>query len=554
MRKPIHSVAGLAGLLLLAAPAAAQDAPAAPAAPAPLPAPAAPPAPIPPAPTPPAALVVQPAPAAPSAPVTPASPTTPTALQIVQAFAAQSPPELPSGNVVKGPIFPEEVAPPSDPQNPNSMRFALHGYFRAPLRIGWRARTDAKPGEASTSFRTPWLVDDDFFQSGFKYTRNAESDFTELYLMAGNEHLTGTVSLQGSLYSDPAQPLIDKQMGISQGFLTYRYNFDLPADIKLRLKVKGGAFSDRFGWQEHYDTYIFGRTHQMGEQVRADLDVGKLTFSVLEGFGAHLEQIQSNQGLSMLDYFRLSASYDKTAELALYYLRTWTQDKRQLKEIADASMRVMGVEARVDSGPFGRLVVGLSGLSADQATSLAPSLEVMHSSGGRGITENYLGTDKSNNGTGSLFNLGFQYDFSMAGFLKKLVAEGKPLGDADVTYSVFGMYTRVGSDQKDPDPTVNRDGDQMFKWGMELNAWPLSWLGASVRYDRVIPDIHDDPSAFRIISPRLTLRTHWIADAMLYVQWSHYIYGERVALRQGQIPLEVVPDNNMLKIQAQLAF
>jgi hypothetical protein len=534
MRKLIRSAAALVGLLL-AAPAAAQDAPAPPPAPSPALAPtAAPPAPPPAVPPPPAA-------------------TTPSALQVVQAFAAQSPPELPSGNVVKGPVFPEEMAPPSDPESPNSMRFALHGYFRAPLRIGWRTRTDAKPGEATTSFRTPWLVDDDFFQSGFKYTRNPESDFTELYLMAGNAHLTGTVGLAGSLYSDPARPIIDKQLGISQGFLTYRYDLALPSDLKLRLKVKGGAFSDRFGWQEKYDTYIFGRTHQMGEQVRADLDVGKFTFSVLEGFGAHLEAIESNQGLSLLDYFRVGASYDRTAELAFYYLRTWTQDKRQLKEIADASMRVMGVEARVDSGPFGRLVVGLSGLSADQATSLAPSIEVMHSAGGRGVTENYLGTDKSNNGTGSLLNLGFQYDFSLAALLKKFTAD-KPLGEADVTYSLFGMYTRVGSDQKDADPTVNRDGDQMFKWGMELNAWPLSWLGASVRYDRVIPDIHDNPSAFRIISPRVSLRTHWIADALLFVQWSHYLYGDRVALRQGQIPLEVLPDKDMLKIQAQLAF
>ena len=542
MRKLIHALAGLAGLLL-AMPAAAQDIPTGP--------PAGPPEPAPPKAEPP------PEPPKPSAPPPGAPsvqpPSAPSALQVISAFASQYPAELPTGNVVKAPLFPEELAPPTDPQSPSSIRFALHGYFRAPLRIGWKTRVDPKPGEATTNFRTPFLVDDDFFQSGFKYTRVAESDFTELYLMAGNEHLTGTVSIQGSLYSDPAQPLIDKQLGINQGFLTYRYNLELPSDVKLRLKIKGGAFSDRFGWQEHYDTYLFGRTHQMGEQARADLDVGKFTFSALEGFGAHLEDINSNEGLSMINYYRVSASYDKTAELALYYLRTWTQDQRQLKEIADASMKVMGIETRIDSGPFGRLVVGLSGLAADQATSLSPSLEIMHSSGGRGITQNYLGTDKSDNGTGSLLNLGFQYDFSLAAFLKKL-APGKPMGDADVTYSIFGMYTRVHSDQKDPDPTINRDGDQMFKWGMDLNAWPLSWLGASVRYDRVIPDIHDDPSAFRIISPRLTLRTHWIADAMLFVQWSHYIYGERVTLRQGQVPLETIPDNNMLKVQAQLAF
>jgi hypothetical protein len=473
---------------------------------------------------------------------------------MVAAFAAQNPKVIPAGNAVEAPVFPEERPPPEDPEHPNSMRFALHGYFRAPLRIGWRARTDAKPDEAKTSIRTPWLVDDDFFRSGFLYSRNAEGDFTELYLMAGNTWLTGTVGLAGSLYSDPAQPLIDKQMGISQGFLTYRHTFELTPTIKLRVKIKGGAFSDRFGWQEKYDTYLFGRTHQMGEQVRADLDVGKFTFSAIEGFGAHLEAIESNQGLSLLDYFRFGASYDRTAEIAFYYLRTWTQDKRQLKEIADASMRVMGAEARVDSGAFGRLTVGISGVTADQATFLSPSIEVMHSDGGRGVTENYLGTDKSNNGTGSLFNLGFQYDLSAATFFKKFLPESRPLGEGDITWSIFGMYTRVGSDQKDPDWMINRDGRQMFKWGMDLAVWPLPWLGASVRYDRVIQDIHDDPLAFRIISPRVSLRTHWIADALLFLQVSHYMYGERVALRQGQVPLETLPDKDMFKIQAQLAF
>ena len=68
---------------------------------------------------------------------------------------------------------------------------------------------------------------------------------------------------------------------------------------------------------EKYDTYLFGRTHQMGEQVRAPIwTSASLTFSVLEGFGAHLEAIQANQGLSLIDYFRVSASYDRLAELS----------------------------------------------------------------------------------------------------------------------------------------------------------------------------------------------------------------------------------------------
>src|SRR4029079_1068501 len=134
-------------------------------------------------------------------------------------------------------------------------------------------------------------------------------------------------------YSDPARPIIDRQLGISKAFLTLRHAFDVSPDVKLRLQIKGGAFSDRFGWQEKYDTYLFGRTHQMGEQVRADLDVGKFTFSALQRFGARLEAMEANQGLSLLNYARFAASYDRLAELSFYYLRSWTQDKRQLKEI-----------------------------------------------------------------------------------------------------------------------------------------------------------------------------------------------------------------------------
>ena len=112
----------------------------------------------------------------------------------------------------------------------------------------------------------------------------------------------------------------------------------------------------------------------------------------------------------------------------------------------------------------------------------------------------------------------------------------------------------VGSQQKDPNPAINRDGDQMLKWGAELAVWPLSWLGASFRYDRVIPDVHDDPSAFRVFSPRISVRTPWITDALVFAQLSRYPYGARVQLRQGQVPLETLPDTDLFKVQAQLVF
>ena len=308
------------------------------------------------------------------------------------------------GNAVRKPLFSEERTPPGTTgggANSNAIQFALHGYFRAPLRLSWSRRSEDTPGQHKFNIRAPWLVDDDYYNSGFAYTPVNETDYAELYLMAGNRHVTATIGIMGSLYSDSAQPLINSQSGISQGYLTYRF-FPTIKGAKARVFLKGGAFWDRFGYMQKYDTYIFGRTHQMGEQIRAELDVGKFTFSALHGLGTHLDNIQAGQGLSLLNYLRASVSYDRTLESAVYYLNTWTQDERQLLQITDASMRVVGVDARVSSPAVGQLYVAGSILDASQANFLSPTLEVMNSYGGQGITQNYLGAAAtSQNGTGS---------------------------------------------------------------------------------------------------------------------------------------------------------
>ena len=45
--------------------------------------------------------------------------------------------------------------------------------------------------------------------------------------------------------------------------------------------------------------------------------------------------------------------------------------------------------------------LGFGYYNMDHVLYLAPALEVMHSTGGRGLTENYLGLDSSEDGSGS---------------------------------------------------------------------------------------------------------------------------------------------------------
>ncbi|MCS6913924.1 MAG: hypothetical protein NZ890_11865, partial [Myxococcota bacterium] len=67
-------------------------------------------------------------------------------------------------------------------------------------------------------------------------------------------------------------------------------------------------------------------------------------------------------------------------------------------------------------------------------------------------------------------------------------------------------------------------------------------------------DVQDEQSAFRIITPRITLTANWLLGAQIYLQYSRYFYGERVRLRPGQVALETRPDEDVFKLQAQLTF
>lgn len=518
--------------------------------------------------TPPTAPTDNPAPAAPTS-VAPAPPGVPSrepgqtgGATGVGAGATPNANEEPAHGLI-APQFPEDYYPGMPSQDgvldglpiseKHNLRFALHGYFRAPLRVTNVPRTEG--GSGGTDWRSPFLVDDDYYKSGFGYLPVNETDFTELYASVGNEKVTATIQFQGSLYSDAAHVDATRQPGISQGWLTYRTNLDFIPWLKARLRVKGGAFWERYGYLPKYDTYIFARTHQMGENVRLEFEKDQFTFWLLHGIGTHLEDLSSNEGLTILNYASVGASYARRIELGLYWFNNQMNDLRQLTQLADASMTIVGVDVRADTKYAGKLYAATSYISADQATFQTPTVEVMHALGGRGITENYLGTQSSNNGTGSLWNVGFQYDLSLADVYRGWTGNPTPLPwKGDVTASLFGLYSFIQSDQKSTDPLINKDDHKSFKWGAEGGYRITEWMGASVRYDRVVLDTDDSANSFRVISPRLAFFTSFITREMLYLQYSRYGYLERIRLRQGQVNPYTMPDDHVWKIQAQMSF
>ena len=397
------------------------------------------------------------------------------------------------------------------------VRLELHGYTRIPLA-------------AQTTPREPWLVDNDYYLSGFSYTRLYEPDWTELFLSAQKGDYKAEFGLFASLYSDYAAPEIEKQLGIAQASVTARRFAGLDP-----LSVQLGVFWDRFGHLEPYDTYVFGRTHQGGIKAAYELPGGG---HAQAGIGFHQAQLEQNQGLTPIAH--VAGNYPVgPALVGAYVLSTWTRDKRQLSPIQDGTMWVAGADARYElPGEHGHIYGAFAFYHMKKVLYLAPALEVMHSTGGRGMTENFLGLESSDDGTGRMY----------------VAALDAPISITDaIGVRAFGMATWVRSKQVDEmDATVNRDRRMYIKWGVEPSYRVNDWVKTSLRYDRVILDLYDRENSFRVLSPKLSVPFADWGEA--FIQYSHYWYGSKVHLRPGQVPLVTEPDGDVFKVQAQAVW
>ena len=400
------------------------------------------------------------------------------------------------------------------------VRFELHGYARMPLA-------------AQTTPREPYLVDNDYYLSGFAYTRLYEPDWSELFFSATHGNYKAEFGLFASLYSDYASARLENQLGVAQASVTATHFMNVEP-----LTVQLGVFWDRFGYIEPYDTYVYGRTHQGGVKVAYELPGGG---RVQAGIGMHQAQLQQNLGLTPIAHVAGAYPIPRVPglELGAYTLRTWTRDKRQLSPIKDGTMWVTGLDARYKlPGERGTAYLAFGYYRMDHVLYLAPALEVMHSTGGRGLTENFLGVDASDDGSGRMYTLATDVKVKLTD---------------RIGARAFGMTTWVRSPQIDEmDPMLNRDRRLYLKWGAEPSYLIIPQLRASARYDRVVLDIYDAENSFRVLSPRLTFPLDTWGE--LFFMYSHYWYGDKVRLRAGQVPLETMPDSDVFKLQAQVVW
>jgi hypothetical protein len=189
-------------------------------------------------------------------------------------------------------------------------------------------------------------------------------------------------------------------------------------------------------------------------------------------------------------------------------------------------MRILGADLRLDGGWMGIGYLGFSSIKSSNAGVLQDSIEVVHSQGGWQFTNNYLG----DRGNGTVNNIGFQYTFSLAGFLLRPQAwwgQG-----ADFTAQIFGIYTWI-TGTGDVSPTTyfagitgpDGLGTKKLKMGTQLLYTPLPWVSLGARFDWVQPNMDNNTHSFLVLSPRLVFRTAFVTHEQVMIQYQYYDYG-----------------------------
>jgi hypothetical protein len=463
------------------------------------------------------------------------------------------------------------------------------GYFRAPIALGISSRSPPDdpmgPKVSQTSYGPNRTFDANYYS--FAYTRLQEQDWAEVFIHQKKKHVDAAVGWMGYWYQSAGFRNPDAAWVPGMAYLTLDTDFEL-ASFKPNVAVTMGAWWPSFGSFPKYDTYTLGRFRQVGEQVTLTVPVNQdLTVTVVEGFGTSRDGsfnllsppfYGSIVGLNLIGWAHAQVSYEKYVKAGLHYNTQWTTDPnltqnnipgdKSYGQLRKAHLTTIGAELSVSAPYAGSLWISPSFVHVRQGWALANGgTEVMHSLGGAGIAVNYMaytGSPDDSTGSGSLFNLGFLYENTLSGI------QGKAPGHLpEVTLNVFGLLANASLDLP-ATSSLTQDSIKQFKYGADVTLQMLNSLAFMLRFDSVNYDLDNPGYIYAAITPRVSFYTHVLSGERMYVQYSRYIYGDRIVLNGpwpwGQ-PLVVgsnvlqqgpysgdTPDEDVVKLQADIAF
>lgn len=474
------------------------------------------------------------------------------------------------------------------PTPPGKWEFSYHGFLRAPFRAGISERRPAydamamtapdatgqrADGQSKYSLHDPTVPDDQYL--GYAYTKHTPRDWAELYLTYGNGIVAGTVSFQGFNFSDAAWKERDTQFGIAQAWVTLTPKVPVTW-AKLMWKV--GSFYNLYGMSGRYDqgeieTYLYGRTHTMGETLTADISLNPdFTLWLEHGVGTTRPDPQFYNGgrFTFQHHAHIGIQYQNKIEFNVHWISTSANEADRLLPANNSDifppdpdgydhngdlnvdlnptypaypwanagkgrMHVVGPELRIDWGRLGFIYAGFSYINAKNAQPVSRAIEVIHSMGGgqfrHGIDYMYLGLADS----GQIFSVIGQVENS----IQKIRLGSNWWGQGpDLVAKFYFMVNKVRTDVPDDAivrpgsedtsfPVGGADGDLKYKIGFDLLGMPLAWLGIGARVTHISPDSDFKEQRFTILSPRIRFRTNFLSHELIELQYSRYFYNQR---------------------------
>jgi len=424
----------------------------------------------------------------------------------------------------------------SDQPDAGEWKFDYHGYFRAPMRVGFGKRLAEDTngyqvvdgdGDPETLTLHEATVPDDQSLS-FQSTSHNLRAWAEAAFSFGNRIATGTLVLGSYNLTEAGFNDVDANWGITQAYalLTPDLGFE-----NVRLWAKAGAIVDRYGMSGRYDsgeydTYMFGRTHVVGETAHVDYDLTPAwTLAFEQGFGTHKPDPNMYNGAryTLLHHEHLWLKQSQRLELGLHYLMSWSQEEYRPQGSADdpfpssdqgadgaprnglpaGQLWVAGADVRAELGPFGYLYAAYSHVGADYALTVSRAIEVMHGSGGGefqlGVVGNYLESpncinappletsqtppatppppenwtaldpDGCSDGNGSLNALNLHWEFSLTNFRQQLAGGQRFWGAGfDAIFKLYGLLVFVDSEARDTTQGPTTGGNAALRAASDL--------------------------------------------------------------------------------------
>jgi hypothetical protein len=412
-------------------------------------------------------------------------------------------------------------------------KFAYHGYLRAPMRVGMGKRLPEDTNGYTISNQTDLTlheatIPDDQYLSFHSTAHNMRS-WAEGFFSFGNGVASGVIGIASYNLTEGGFNDFEANWGISQAYvmLTPDLGFE-----NARIWAKAGAIVDRYGMAGRYDageydTYMFGRTHVIGETFHLDYDINDLwTLGLEQGFGTHKPDpnVYNSALYTLLHHEHITLKQGRDLEFGAHNLQAWTQEEYRPTDpgIApsniDGAARnglpngrewVAGVDARAELGAFGYIYGAYSHVGANYALTVSRAIEVLHASGGGeydlGIVSNYLDSpnchamlpsevitpppgspptpphyapldmDACSDGNGSINALQAHYEFSLTNFQSQINGGPRFWGQGfDAILKLYALAVFAKSEARDTTKAPTTGGPAAFRTADVPNSYSVT--------------------------------------------------------------------------------